>query len=145
SGGGGQRLRVSVTQVQDDKGTHFEISGCLPDADAQLRQLLTQQQRPAAVAADPSDEFVPEWRRRGRSASSTGRCGVSGSVVHDSASSTPTRTRATTPDPDAQWAMGALITLSEFIEELNSCFGDNRPKLENQASASMELAVTSTP
>ncbi|GIL89488.1 hypothetical protein Vretifemale_17249 [Volvox reticuliferus] len=73
SGGGGQRLRVSVTQVQDDKGTHFEISGCLPDADAQLRQLLTQQQRPAAAAAEHTEGFIPEWRRRGRSTTGTGR------------------------------------------------------------------------
>ncbi|GIL42192.1 hypothetical protein Vafri_253, partial [Volvox africanus] len=123
SGGGGQRLRVSVTQVQDDKGTHFEISGCLPDADAQLRQLLTQQQRPAAVAADHPEEYVPEWRRRGRSASSTGRCSVSGSGVHDSASSTPTRTRATTthcPSLDTPpWAVASLISLSDLITKLN--------------------------
>ncbi|GIL42189.1 hypothetical protein Vafri_251 [Volvox africanus] len=145
SGGGGQRLRVSVTQVQDDKGTHFEISGCLPDADAQLRQLLTQQQRPAAVAADHPEEYVPEWRRRGRSASSTGRCSVSGSGVHDSASSTPTRTRATTPDPDTRWAIGALTTLSQFIEDLNSFLGDGGPKLEKQPSASKELVAITTP
>ncbi|EFJ46177.1 hypothetical protein VOLCADRAFT_105604 [Volvox carteri f. nagariensis] len=72
-GGCGQRLRVSVTQVQDDKGTHYEISGCLPDVDAKLRRLLAQHRSPPpsppppAASVDDSGCFVPEWRRRGGS------------------------------------------------------------------------------
>ncbi|GLC52003.1 hypothetical protein PLESTB_000571900 [Pleodorina starrii] len=70
---GGQLLRVSVTQVQDNQGSHWEISGCLPEVDAVLRQTLPnqqqqqQQQRPApAPAAESPACVVPEWRR-GRS------------------------------------------------------------------------------
>ncbi|GIL89493.1 hypothetical protein Vretifemale_17251 [Volvox reticuliferus] len=128
SGGGGQRLRVSVTQVQDDKGTHFEISGCLPDADAQLRQLLTQQQRPAASAAEHTEGFIPGWRHRSRSTSSTGSCSVSDCALDDSGSSTPTRTRPTTMhdasgDPHP-WALASLIGLSDFIAKLNRHLDD---------------------
>ncbi|GIL96044.1 hypothetical protein Vretimale_1936, partial [Volvox reticuliferus] len=92
SGGGGQRLRVSVTQVQDDKGTHFEISGCLPEVDATLRQLLKMQQREqqmkrhqelqqygrlrrqsSAGITHYSDNFAnPKWRRYSRSSGGGG-------------------------------------------------------------------------
>ncbi len=113
----GQRLRVSVTQVQDDKGSHFEISGCLPEVDVRLRSLLVAQQQ--AVGTDASGCFVPEWRR-GRSSG-----GGSGWRVHDSVSSSPARSRATTPDPDpdASWALGALSTLSEFISQMDCQLG----------------------
>ncbi|EFJ46176.1 hypothetical protein VOLCADRAFT_93328 [Volvox carteri f. nagariensis] len=90
-GGCGQRLRVSVTQVQDDKGMHYEISGRLPDVDAKLNQLLTQQRPPSATSppqsppppatsVDDSGCFVPEWRRRGGS-SGDGRPGPGSTSV----------------------------------------------------------------
>ncbi|GIL42187.1 hypothetical protein Vafri_253 [Volvox africanus] len=68
SGGGGQRLRVSVTQVQDDKGMHFEISGCLPEVDFTLRQLLTihqqQQKQKQALQQRPLRRQLSEISRR---------------------------------------------------------------------------------
>ncbi|EFJ46244.1 hypothetical protein VOLCADRAFT_93329 [Volvox carteri f. nagariensis] len=149
-GGCGQRLRVSVTQVQDDKGTHYEISGCLPDVDAKLRRLLAQHRPPPpsppppAASVDDSGCFVPEWRRRGSSGGSSVGPGLSpvpvpvglsfsrsssgsnsggGGRLYDSVSSSPTWTHATLPDPDSQWAVGALSVLSSFVTELNSCVG----------------------
>ncbi|GLC72142.1 hypothetical protein PLESTF_001211600 [Pleodorina starrii] len=126
---GGQLLRVTVTHVQDDQGSHWEISGCLPEVDAALRQTLPrqqqqQQQRPApAPAAEPPACFVPEWRRgrssgggaagpqapgdggfvpdwrRGRSSGGGG--GAADRRLYDSASSSPTCTplRGATSSP----------------------------------------------
>ncbi|GLC52002.1 hypothetical protein PLESTB_000571800 [Pleodorina starrii] len=75
---GGQLLRVTVTHVQDDQGSHWEISGCLPEVNAALSRTVSQhqhqqQQQPTAhpSAAEPPACFVPEWRR-GRA---TGSCG----------------------------------------------------------------------
>ncbi|GLI70523.1 hypothetical protein VaNZ11_015418, partial [Volvox africanus] len=131
SGGGGQRLRVSVTQVQDDKGTHFEISGGLPKVDATLRQLLTihqqeqqqkhaQQQRPlrrqlsAEVSHRSNNWAIPRWQRYSCSSSggdagagagasvSRGDCQLCERAVTGSICSFPGPSHNSSPPADAE-------------------------------------------